>query len=257
MTWWFYGCSYTAGHEIHDTAIKNKDGTLTWSINPDDVFERNKQDSWAGTLCKLQNVELCNRAEYGSSSGQMMVRFLSDIRQHNIDRGDFVVWASTFSRRIFDIQDNHSKSWVPRTLKPTIDHTGTSNIHLLDTWSDTHLLYRWFQDLYQFVTICHHEGYQCMIIPCGDPVQSELRLLIEKIGIKNEELLKISEYIISRIKKKIVLFEDRKSFSTYTGDLMDANGGQEFQDDWYTPGGHPTKRAHDLWAERIYQSLNE
>ena len=29
MTWWFYGCSYTAGHEINDTAVRNEDGTLT------------------------------------------------------------------------------------------------------------------------------------------------------------------------------------------------------------------------------------
>ncbi len=254
MTWWFYGCSYTAGHEIHDAAVKDEDGTLHWLIKPEDVLERNKQDSWAGTLCKLQNVELCNRAEYGSSSGQMMVKFLSDIQQNKIDRQDIVIWASTFSRRWFDIQDKKSKSWVPRNLEWW---GGSSQDHLLETWSDTHLLYRWFQDLYQFVTICHHEGYECMIIPCGDPVQMELELLTEKIGIKNENLLKISEYITSRIKTKIVLFEDMKSFSTYTGDLMDADGGQEFASNWYEPGGHPTKKAHDLWAERIYQSLNE
>ena len=256
MTWWFYGCSYTAGHEIHDTAVRNKDGTLTWPATTNELYEQNRKDSWAGTLCKLKNVEFCNRSEYGSSSGRMMMSFLSDIRQHNIDRSDFVVWASTFSRRIFDIQDDQFHTWLPRTLKPTIDHTGTSNTHLLDTWSDTHLLYRWFQDLYQFVTICHHEGYQCMIIPCGDTLQMEHSLLKKKIGNKNEELLKISEYIISRIQSKVVSSE--KSFSTFVGDCWYADGGGEkIRDKWYTPGHHPRRIAHDMWAERVYQLLKE
>ena len=252
MTWWFYGCSYTAGHEINDTAVRNEDGTLTWPVTTNKHYEQNRKDSWAGTLCKLKNVEFCNRAEYGSSSGQMMTDFLSDIEQKNIERGDVVVWASTFSRRWFDIQDNHSKSWVPTSLEM---FGGSKQDYLLETWSDTHLLYRFFLDLYQFVTICHHEGYECMIIPCGDPLQKELRLLIEKIGIKNEKLLKISEYIISRIRTNVVLFDKRMSFSTYTGDLMDANGGDTAKDDWYNPGGHPTKKAHDCWAKLVYQHL--
>ena len=250
MTWWFYGCSYTAGHEIHDTAVRNKDGTLTWPVSTKEIKEQNGKDSWAGTLCKLKNVKLCNRAVYGSSSGQMMKDFLTDIQQHNIDRRDVVVWAPTSSRRWFDIQDNYTRSWVPSSLEM---FGGSKQDYLLETWSDTHLLYRFFQDLYQFVTICHHEGYECMIIPCGDALQVELELLTEKIGIKNEKILKISEYIISRIRTNVVLYDERLSFSTYTGDLM----ADDPNTNWYTPGGHPTKIAHDMWAERVYQSLKE
>ena len=41
MTWWFYGCSYTAGHEINDTAVRNDDGTLTWPGTTNEDYEQN------------------------------------------------------------------------------------------------------------------------------------------------------------------------------------------------------------------------
>ena len=160
-----YGCSYTAGMEIMDHVVmgvsfeecnRQKLNYLTdgktsaaltgkfrkdFNIKLDDPLHKN--NSWAGQLAKLLNLEFENRAMNGTGLDEQYLKIHNDYNQGLILEDDLVLVGLTSMDRMIDFR---SKEKITTLMSRNIPDEVSSKL-LLDIANDDYLVFQYFKTL--------------------------------------------------------------------------------------------------------------
>ena len=257
-----FGCSYASGEELLYDELdvnlltirnNNKDPRAFFNAIESnefyqtqyaDVIKRQYDLAWPKVLADKLNVECVNLAESGNSMQRMLWQFL-DYR-NNITDADLVIFSQTKPDRNMFFKDKPRAFQISSILNSEeglIGVTDNGNAAVVVDLETDKAILKWFTDdsivwdeLITLMYIAYLKNfYNIRIVPTVDYLEYNFKeynksLFSETFGLLKQDNLLLGQYSMDYYKQQ-------------EGDNLL----------W----GHPSKRVHNIYAEHLYEELND